>query len=76
MKCANVSKLHRKSGVRWCERGAPVFPFDGPIRWSGQILELEFAAAFHGSRHGDLVRILYIAPGGDSGCYAGYAHRR
>jgi hypothetical protein len=24
MKFANASKLHRKSGVRWGERGAPV----------------------------------------------------
>ena len=26
MKFANASKLNRKSGLRWCERGAPVFP--------------------------------------------------
>jgi hypothetical protein len=27
MKCANARKLDRKSGVRWGERGAPVFSF-------------------------------------------------
>jgi hypothetical protein len=30
MKFANAIKLNRKSGVRWCERGAPVrFPLGG-----------------------------------------------
>src|ERR1700722_3321864 len=28
MKCANARKLNRKSGVRFGERGAPVFPCD------------------------------------------------
>ena len=38
MKFANAIKLNRKSGVRWCERGAPVrFPLGGlrpcPVRF-------------------------------------------